>query len=77
MGWFGDDETNAPEATADSSVVNTVSIGHAVNIESDDIETILLVICIIKIIELGLFIFREHRRGLKKRYTTNADNNNP
>jgi hypothetical protein len=76
MGWFwGEDKTNAPQASTNSTISNTVSIGHAVNIESDDMEILLLAICIIKIIELGLFLYREHRRGLKKKYNaTNAGN---
>lgn len=74
MGWFwGTDETNAPQAAVDSAISNTVTIGHTVDIENQDIVTLLWAICIIKIIELGLHIYRAHRRGLKKKYS--ASNN--
>lgn len=69
MGWFwGNDETNAPEAGVDSTISNTVSIGHAVDIENEHIIGLLWAICIIKIIELGLYLYRAHYRGLKKKF---------
>lgn len=66
MGWFwGDDKTNAPQAGVNANISSTVAIGHAVNIENEDIVLLLTIICFIKFLELGLFIYREHRHRLK------------
>lgn len=73
MGWFwGEDKTNTPQAGVNSTISSTVSIGHAVNIENADIITLLGIICFIKVVELGLYIYREHRRSLKKKYSPPA-----
>lgn len=69
MGGSGSSEE---KKTVDSSgtVNNNVVISDPVEFYNKEIVCILWIILALKIMELILFFYREHRRGLKKKYVT-------
>lgn len=76
MGWFwGSDKEASPEAHSNSTLTSNVTIGHTVDIESDQILALLWIITIIKLAELLLHLYRTMTRNLKKKYTQRCESN--
>lgn len=78
MGWFGSSEE--VEVEANGQVNNNVIIkqGETIDENSNEICYLLLIICIIKIIELILYIYKKWQNNMKKKYVnaTTATNGN-
>lgn len=66
MGFFGSSEEQTLESTGE--VNNNVIVGNAVNIENDEIVTLLKIICILKVVEFGYICLRSYQRHVKKKY---------
>ena len=76
MFWDSSEEITKTVDTT-GTVNNNVVVTEPIQVSDFEIEFILWTICIIKIIELGLFIYREHNRSLKRKYLMkNSSNNN-
>lgn len=72
--WFGGESKDLTETkVADSTgtLNNTIIFRSPVQIQGNVIVILLSIICAIKILEIALFAFREHRKALKKRYENN------
>lgn len=71
-GWFSSEANKESESTVEA----TGELNNVVNVNAD--QPILIMIAIVmmalRLIEVGYFIYRSHRRSLKKKYTT-AENN--
>lgn len=63
-------ETKTVESTG--HVNNNLVIQEPVPIQTDEIIILLCVIAVIKILELGIFVYKQHVKGIKKKY-----NNDP
>lgn len=67
-----------PDNRIDSSgVVNTNIIlknTDTLNVHNNEIIWILFAILVIKLLEMLLFVYYKHRRGLKKQYSKNSEN---
>lgn len=61
------DETKSVDSNG--NVNNYVVIQDPISSNSGEIKILLYVICIIKIIELLIFIYKFHRKNLKRKYT--------
>lgn len=74
MGWFwGTDKEASPEAHSNSTLTSNVTIGHTVDIASDQILALLCIITIIKLIELLLHLYRTMTRNHKRKYTQRSE----
>lgn len=56
---------------ASGAVNNNIVIEDPVHIRSPMIMVLLWIICVIKLIELALFVYREHKKAIKKKYANN------
>lgn len=71
MGWFGKTEENTAENKNDGTIQNVISFNpdvHRINVENDTMILLLGLIVLLKLIEMGYFIYKAHRGGLKKRF---------
>lgn len=70
---MGSEESKAEVKTVDSTgaVNNNLVINDPVQIEHKLLEILLWTICIIKILEFLLLIYKIHRKNLKKQFTNN------
>lgn len=76
MGWFwGSDKESSPEANNNSTLTSNVTIGHTVDIASDQILALLCIITIIKMTELLLHLYRTLTRNIKRKYTQRSEPN--
>lgn len=68
---MGGTESKDETKSVDSNgyVNNNVVIQDPISSNSGEIKILLYVICIIKIIELLIFIYKFHRKNLKRKYT--------
>lgn len=68
MGWFGSSEEI--EVEANGQVNNNVIIKQDETIDqnSNEICYLLLIICIIKVIELLLYVYKKWQYNMKKKY---------
>lgn len=70
---MGGSHSSEEVKTVDSSgaVNNNIVFTDPVRISNKEIVTLLLVIAIIKVLELAFFVYREHKKTLKKKYAAN------
>lgn len=71
MGWFGSDDTQSKDNTA--NVVNNVKIID----HTDDINAVwilLLILTIVSVCQFLLTLYVKHNKILKRRYTNRANN---
>lgn len=72
MGWGQSKEvTETKVADSTGTINNNIIIRDPVEIQNHLIVALLAIICGIKILELGLYIYREHKKTLKKKYINN------
>lgn len=60
--------TNSKNADNNGEIVNNVIIEDTVNIENKQIVLLLTIIAAVKILEFLYTIYKDHRRGLRKKY---------
>lgn len=67
---MGGSDSKQESKTVDSSgtVNNNVVLNDPVPIMNNEIVILLWTICVIKVLELLLYVYREHYKNIKKRY---------
>lgn len=77
MGWFGDknkvEERKVVETTG--SVNNNLVIQGTVDVYSNEIVLLLIIICFIKIVELAYFLYYKHKKNIKRQYMSKINVN--
>lgn len=61
-------KTQSKNSDNNGEIVNNLVIDDTVQIENSKILTLLLVIAILKLVHLIYFWYKDHKRGLKKKY---------
>lgn len=69
--WFSKDEKKV-ETNGEITNSNNIVIEDAVTVESREIVILLLIITIIKLIEFAIYIYNNHVRKIKKKYSNNT-----
>lgn len=64
---MGGSESKEENVKNDGQVQNNVTIGHTVDVSSNEIVILLAMICAIKLIELAVYLFRSFKKDLKKK----------
>lgn len=62
-----------PEASTNATLNNNVTIGHTVDVTSEEILTLLTIIAIIKLLELILHLYRTLARNLRRKYINRSE----
>lgn len=68
-GTTSHDEAKTVDSTG--QVNNNVVVQETVDVYSSEIVILLGVLCILKILELGCFLYMNHKKSLKKKYAGN------
>lgn len=72
MGGGGSKHQDAKTVDTSGTVNNNVVFTEPVPIHHETLEWLILVICIVKVIELAITIYKIHQKQLKKKYGNNA-----
>lgn len=68
----GSHSTEEVKAVDSSGAVNNnIVFTDPIRISNKEIVLLLSIICVIKIVELLFFVYREHKKNLKKKYSAN------
>lgn len=70
---MGGSHSSEEEKTVESSgaVNNNIVFSGSVQISNREMVTLLIIIAIIKVLELAFFVYREHKKTIKKKYAGN------
>lgn len=68
---MGGTTSHEEKKTVDSTgeVNNNVVVQETVDVYSSEMVILLSILCILKIIELGCYLYTTHNRNLKKKYS--------
>lgn len=72
MGSSGSSHDEHKTVDSSGAVNNNLVFEEPVPTHSTTMIVLVSVICAIKILELCIYIYKEHRKNLKKRYNTNV-----
>lgn len=68
MGWFGDSNEDTKTVDSNGEVNNNVVIQERVDVFSAEITWMLGLLCILKLLEFGSYLYINHKRSMKKKY---------
>lgn len=69
MGWFwGSDESDTTKVSTNATLNSNVTIGHTVDVTSEEILTLLIIITIVKVLGLTIHLYRTLARNMKRKY---------
>lgn len=71
MGLFGSSEEQTLESNGE--VNNNVIVSNQVDITSEEIVTLLTIICGLKLLEFGYICMRAYQRYVKKKYQSRGE----
>lgn len=72
MGIFGSSEEQTIDNTGE--VNNNVIVSNPVDIRSEEVVTLLSIICALKMLEFAYICFKAYQRHLKKKYQQQSGN---